>query len=76
VNLQSLLFWRKKPTVESVSAQVSVRNALNVVVAGSSITQDQFEALYCAVLEDEIIGGRNAAEIINKFFTEHGITSK
>ncbi len=73
--LQSLLFWRKKPTVESVSMAVKVRNALRVVVDGSDITDEQFEALYCAVLEREVYGGYSD-ELINEFFQKHGIKPK
>ncbi len=72
--LDKILFWRKKPTVESVSMAVAVRNALHICVDETTITDDQFEALYCTILENEVYGRRNAAETIDAFFKDHGIT--
>ncbi len=62
--------WRRTP---EVPLSVSVRNALRVVVYGCDITDEQFEALYCAILENEIDGHRDVAEIIDNFFKFYDI---
>ena len=67
------MFWRKKPTLDSVSMAVAVRSALHVCVDDTTITPDQFESLYCTILENEVYGKRNAAETIDSFFKKHGI---
>jgi hypothetical protein len=73
VNLRSFLFWRKKPTVESVSTAVSVRNALHICVDDFVMTDEQFEELYCAVLENEVCRYRSAGEIINEFVAHYDL---
>lgn len=50
----------------------AVCRALHLCVddAKPPLSPDEFEALYCEILEDEVRQGRNAAEIINRFMKE------
>ncbi len=50
----------------------AVHRALRVCVQGAlpPLTSEEFERLYCEILEDEVRQGRNAAGIINRFMEE------
>lgn len=52
-----------------------VRKALEMVIEGATpkLTEQQFEQLYCRILESEVRGDRKAANILNDFFNENNI---
>jgi hypothetical protein len=70
-----LLGVKQMPSPE-IPLSTVVRNALRTCVEGYEITEDQFEALYCGILEDEVYGRKNATGILNEFFAKHGIKRK
>jgi hypothetical protein len=78
MNLRSLLFWKKKPTVESVSMAVKVRNALRVVMSDTDISDEQFEELYCLVIDREVNHPHSydSGGLIGEFIREHAIKIK
>ncbi len=67
-----LRWFRKEPEVEKPPLTESVRVALRVVIEGMEppITIEEFERLYSDVLDSEVHGRRDAAEIIDNFIEQ------
>jgi hypothetical protein len=58
-----------------VPLDIAVRNALRVCIQPVQLTEEQFEALYCLIMENEVLAPnhKDAGEIITKFFKENNI---
>lgn len=61
------IFFNSQPIEPEVPLATQVRNSLKTCLRDIRHTDEEFEKLFHEVLDDEVYGRKNAAELINNF---------
>jgi hypothetical protein len=62
------LFLNCSPIQPEIPLANQVRTALRNLIRDTGYTDEEFESLFCKILDSEVHGRRDAAEIINNWY--------